>query len=293
MSCADGSVRIAWKRWPSWSVKLSWAPGWGARGGRHPRAAGQRPDVLLGQAGVGARRARLRALERGVDRAGEQTLVDADVGGVLSSIVAAWLMRAPRVRSPTPTRATTAGAPGRQTPDAGRWSGVATITFDLNGTLFDRGDEADALQQAAALAMAHTLVGDVRPFADLLEAAGGEVPDHMPPFPDVGAGLDHLAAAGHALAVITNSARDTGEEHLRRAGLRERFGGSPASTRRTSTSHTRGRRPSSRATGTWRRTGGTSSGPERWAAGRSTSPGRAHCRRPSPRTSPSSASTSS
>ncbi len=72
--------------------------------------------------------------------------------------------------------------------------------------------------------MAHTLVGDVRPFADLLEAAGGEVPDHMPPFPDVGAGLDHLAAAGHALAVITNSARDTGEEHLRRAGLRERFG---------------------------------------------------------------------
>lgn len=100
---------------------------------------------------------------------------------------------------------------------------MATITFDLNGTLLDPGDQADVLQRAVRLAMAHTLAGEFRPFAELLEAAGGSLPDAMPPFDDVPAALDRLRAAGHRLAVITNSARETGEEHLRRAGLRDRF----------------------------------------------------------------------
>ena len=100
---------------------------------------------------------------------------------------------------------------------------MATITFDLNGTLLDPGEQADVLQQAVRLAMAHTLAGDFLPFAELLEAAGGEVPDELSPFADVVPGLDRLAAAGHTLSVITNSARATGEQHLERAGLRDRF----------------------------------------------------------------------
>ena len=100
---------------------------------------------------------------------------------------------------------------------------MATITFDLNGTLLDPGAQAGVLHEAVQMAMAHTLSGDFRPFAELLEAAGGEVPDELPPFPDVAPGLDRLAAAGHRLSVITNSARETGERHLSRAGLRERF----------------------------------------------------------------------
>ena len=100
---------------------------------------------------------------------------------------------------------------------------MATITFDLNGTLLDPGDQADVLKQAVQMAMAHTLADDFRPFAELLEAAGGSVPDELPSFADVAAGLDRLAAAGHRLSVITNSARETGEQHLNRAGLRDRF----------------------------------------------------------------------
>lgn len=100
---------------------------------------------------------------------------------------------------------------------------MALILFDLNGTLLDPGSERDKLQGAIRLAMAHTLAGDFRPFAELLEAAGGSVPDEMPPFPDVEAGLDRLRGEGHRLAVLTNSARETGEMHLRRAGLRDRF----------------------------------------------------------------------
>ena len=78
---------------------------------------------------------------------------------------------------------------------------MATISFDLNGTLLDPGEQTDVLQDAVHLAMAHTLAGDFRPFAELLEAAGGEVPDELPPFPDVVTGLDRLAAAGHRLSV--------------------------------------------------------------------------------------------
>ena len=100
---------------------------------------------------------------------------------------------------------------------------MALVLFDLNGTLLDPGPLAPALQHAARLAMAHTLAGDVRPFAELIEAAGGAVPEAMPPFADVAAGLDRLRTEGHRLAVVTQSARATGEQHLSGAGLLDRF----------------------------------------------------------------------
>lgn len=71
---------------------------------------------------------------------------------------------------------------------------MASITFDLNGTLLDPGEQADVLQDGVRLAMAHTLADDFRPFAELLEAAGGEVPESMPPFGAVVAGLEEASA---------------------------------------------------------------------------------------------------
>lgn len=100
---------------------------------------------------------------------------------------------------------------------------MALILFDLNGTLLDPGSEQEKLQAAVRLAMAHTLADDFRPFAELLQAAGGSVPEEMPPFPDVPAGLDRLRSKGHRLAVLTNSAQATGDKHLQGAGLRDRF----------------------------------------------------------------------
>ncbi len=100
---------------------------------------------------------------------------------------------------------------------------MALILFDLNGTLLDPGSGQGTLQAAVRLAMAHTLADDFRPFAELLEAVGGDVPDEMAPFPDVPEGLDRLRNRGHRLAVLTNSARETGERHLQRAGLRDSF----------------------------------------------------------------------
>ncbi len=100
---------------------------------------------------------------------------------------------------------------------------MALVLFDLNGTLLDPGPLAPAMRRAVRLAMAHTLAGDVRPFAELLGAAGGQVPEAMPPYHDVEPGLDRLAAAGHRLAVVTQSARATGEQHLSGAGLLDRF----------------------------------------------------------------------
>lgn len=100
---------------------------------------------------------------------------------------------------------------------------MALILLDLNGTLLDPGSEKEKLHAAVRLAMVHTLADDFRPLAELIEAVGGTAPERMPPFPDVPAGLDRLAAQGHRLAVLTNSARQTAERHLRVAGLRERF----------------------------------------------------------------------
>ena len=71
--------------------------------------------------------------------------------------------------------------------------------------------------------MIHTLADDFRPFDELLQAAGGTVPEEMPPFPDVPEGLDRITSRGHRLAVLTNRARDTGESQLQRAGSADRF----------------------------------------------------------------------
>ncbi|MDP9386184.1 MAG: HAD hydrolase-like protein, partial [Actinomycetota bacterium] len=100
---------------------------------------------------------------------------------------------------------------------------MALVAFDLNGTLLDPAEQGEKLQVAVRLAMAHTLAGDFRPFAELLEAAGGNVPERMEPFPDVADGLDRLAEAGHRLAVITNSAREVATQLLERVGLLDRF----------------------------------------------------------------------
>jgi hypothetical protein len=44
---------------------------------------------------------------------------------------------------------------------------VGVIAFDVNGTLLDPADQAEQLQSATRLAMAHTLAGDFRPAAPL------------------------------------------------------------------------------------------------------------------------------
>ncbi len=100
---------------------------------------------------------------------------------------------------------------------------MALILFDLNGTLLDPGQQEGKLRDAVRLAMAHTLAGDFRSFAELLAAVGGAVPDEMPAFRDVSTGLDQLRGQKHRLAVLTNSARATAERHLDRAGLCDRF----------------------------------------------------------------------
>lgn len=116
---------------------------------------------------------------------------------------------------------------------------MALVLFDLNGTLLDPAATGDpdlpaALPLAVQLAMSHMLAGRFTPFADLLRAAlahqgasdveaSAEAARRMPPFPDVGEGLDRLRAAGHRLAVLTNSASATAEEGLAAAGLREGF----------------------------------------------------------------------
>jgi 2-haloacid dehalogenase len=95
--------------------------------------------------------------------------------------------------------------------------GVALLLFDLNGTLLDPG--TDAIQAAVRLAMAHSMAGEFRPLAELVQAVGGEVPGEMDPFPDVPGGLIRLREAGHRLVVLTNSAGETAKRHLERAGL--------------------------------------------------------------------------
>ena len=129
---------------------------------------------------------------------------------------------------------------------------MATIAFDLNGTLLDPtylasavgGDDALVLRSldlAVAQAMTLTLSGaPYRPFKELLEAGlrrelerAGRDPDaavdavaltaQMPPFPEAAGALEVLADAGHRLVVLTNSAAAAAEEALENAGIRDRF----------------------------------------------------------------------
>jgi 2-haloacid dehalogenase len=128
---------------------------------------------------------------------------------------------------------------------------MATIAFDLNGTLMDPsalaeplgGDTALVLRALAGAVdhgMALTLAGGYRPFAELIEAGlrrelevAGEDPGRasaavellpsMRPFPEAAEALDVLAEAGHTLMVLTNSTGQAAETVLRNAGLRERF----------------------------------------------------------------------
>ncbi len=127
------------------------------------------------------------------------------------------------------------------------------VLFDMNGTLLDPGTidrvlgraESDpiadrALGDAVTYAMALTIAGDYRPFAEILEAAlaralAGEhdgetrlrqamdAAGRLDPYPDVTGALERLSSAGIRTAVLTNSARTSAEENLRSVGLRERF----------------------------------------------------------------------
>ena len=114
------------------------------------------------------------------------------------------------------------------------------VLLDLNGTLLDptplvpegtpeRERAALAVLEAAVMqSMAVTLAGGHRPFADLLAAARlaaghvGALPGPLPPFPDLGDGLDVLRAAGRRPAVVTNSDAETARAALAAAGAAER-----------------------------------------------------------------------
>jgi 2-haloacid dehalogenase len=100
---------------------------------------------------------------------------------------------------------------------------MALVAFDLNGTLLDPGEHSGQLQRAVRLAMAHTLADDIRPFDELMVAAGGASPEAMPCFADVPGALRRLASDHHRLAVVTNSARATAERQLQHAGLLDAF----------------------------------------------------------------------
>ena len=109
---------------------------------------------------------------------------------------------------------------------------MATVVFDLNGTLTDAaalalpwGDAApprfgpEVLDEATAMGMVDTLTGTFRRFPDLLRDAAMEQATTLPARPDAAEALDHLRGAGHAVAVLTNSAAVAGRHTLDAAGL--------------------------------------------------------------------------
>jgi 2-haloacid dehalogenase len=128
------------------------------------------------------------------------------------------------------------------------------VLFDMNGTLLDPAGIAAALgpeeqhrdlveegfREALLHSMADTLSGGYRPLPEHLRAAlerrlrvAGAGVDRldaamrkasaMDPFPEAAEALDLLRAGGLELAVLTNSATDSAEASLERAGLRDRF----------------------------------------------------------------------
>lgn len=121
-----------------------------------------------------------------------------------------------------------------------------TLVFDLNGTLTDPralGTPWEVpelgpavLARAQQSAMAETLFGAFHEFREHIESALREEvrrrdldtrrvdealaeAQHLPPFPDVLPGLERLAAAGHRLAVLTNSGAASGRRTLEAAGI--------------------------------------------------------------------------
>jgi 2-haloacid dehalogenase len=124
------------------------------------------------------------------------------------------------------------------------------IVFDLNGTLTDpaaiggpwaAGDLGVAVLTAAVQsAMVDTILGDSRPFSDHIESAlrdaasergldAGRIDEALeaaralPAYPDVSPALEAMTAAGHRLAVLTNSGADAGRRTLEANRLAERF----------------------------------------------------------------------
>jgi hypothetical protein len=89
---------------------------------------------------------------------------------------------------------------------------MALVLFDLNGTLLDPGPRKDAIQAGVRLAMIHQLGGEFRPLAELIQAAGGEVPDAMPPFPTSPRGStgSPLTATGSRSSPTARGRRATG-----------------------------------------------------------------------------------
>src|SRR3954467_4163735 len=123
---------------------------------------------------------------------------------------------------------------------------MAVVFFDLHGTLLDPAgigepSSEDALGEAGPHetvrpARADTLSGAFRPFSELVEAtirrqvtvrgldaalvgAAVERAQALDPFPQARASLDDRSAAGHRVAVVTNSGREAGEKALASAGL--------------------------------------------------------------------------
>lgn len=126
---------------------------------------------------------------------------------------------------------------------------VATVVFDLNGTLTDANALAEpwggaapadfgpaVLDEAVMMSMVDTLDGAFRRFPDLLRGAlarraelldlslepveaAMSLAEALPPRPDAAAALDHLREHGHAVAVLTNSAAAAGRKTLDAADL--------------------------------------------------------------------------
>lgn len=126
---------------------------------------------------------------------------------------------------------------------------MATVVFDLNGTLTDANALAQpwgsaapsgfgpaALEDAVMMSMVDTLDGTFRRFGDLLRGAlarraellglplapldaAMRVAEALPARPDAAAALDHLRSQGHAVAVLTNSAAAAARKTLDAADL--------------------------------------------------------------------------
>jgi 2-haloacid dehalogenase len=126
------------------------------------------------------------------------------------------------------------------------------LLFDLNGTLTDPSAlgapwsapelGADVLAGAVRNAMVDTILGRYRDFREHVEATlrvnvahqglgldesrvaqAMEIAAALPAFPDTAPALETMVAAGHRLAVLTNSGADAGRRTLEAAGLADRF----------------------------------------------------------------------